>query len=377
MTENYKIRLYTLTPIHIGSGDAYEPTQFVIDDNSVMHVFKTADFLASLDENKLEEFSSICREMTLIPVFRFFKKYFRENAFFTRKLKIPADLAFRYREILNLTGSRTNEVINKFELKRTIYNECNATPYIPGSSIKGSLKTAWMSLEAVKNSITNSRNIRDLETDLLHGKFDTDPFRFVKIPDLYPVSGTAPSRILYATNHKKRPVAAVPQRRGRGEMQVPFEVILPGAIFEGTGNLGEPHGFKRITERSRQALEKTISIESLGEATKEHYWAKLSAQESMLKGLGCSFQLAQKVLEKFGEKLFKTVFLLRLGHHSGAEFLTIDGNRNIKIMQGPGRPPKFEKESTTVWLASLTKEPQSKEGLVPFGWAAVEFEKNT
>lgn len=377
MTENYKIKLYALTPIHIGSGDAYEPTQFVIDDNSVMHVFKTADFLATLDEKKLEEFSAICQEMSLIPVFRFFKKYYKDGVCSSRKLRIPVDLALRYKEILNLTGSRTNDVINKFELKRTIYNECNATPYIPGSSLKGSLKTAWMSLEAVKNRITNSRDIRDLEPELLHGKFDTDPFRFVKIPDLYPVEGAAPSRILYATNHKKKPVALNPQRRGRGEMQVPFEVILPGAVFEGKGNLGEPHGFKTITDKTRQAIEKTVSIESLAEASKGFYWQKLSAQESMLAGLGCNFKLAEKVTAKFGEKLFKTVFLLRIGHHSGAEFLTIDGNRNIKIMQGPGRPPKYENESTTVWLASLTKEPQNKEGLVPFGWAAAEFEKIT
>ena len=377
MTENYKIKLHVLTPLHIGSGETYEPTQFVIDDNSVMHVFKTADFLATLNGKQMEEFSSICKEMNLIPIFRFFKKYFKEGTLKTRELKIPKELALRYFDILRFAGSRSNDVINKFELKRMIYNDCNATPYIPGSSLKGSLKTAWMSLEAVKKQITGSRNIRELESDILQGKFETDPFRFVKIPDLYPKEDTIISRILYATNHKKKLVNSIQQKAGRGEMQVPFEVVLPGAIFEGIGNIGEPNGFKKITNNTKNHIDKIITISGLAEASKEHYWNKLKLQETMLANIGCDFKLADKLTARFGEKLFKTAFLLRIGHHSGAEFLTIDGNRNIKIMQGPGRPAKYEKEATTVWLASTKKEPLTREGLAPFGWAAVEFEKIT
>jgi pullulanase/glycogen debranching enzyme len=77
-------------------------------------------------------------------------------------------------------GSKDSRIINQFELKRTIFNEFHQTAYIPGSSIKGSIKTAWMSKTAVDKSISDERNIKYCEPKVLGGTFSDDPFRFVK-----------------------------------------------------------------------------------------------------------------------------------------------------------------------------------------------------
>jgi CRISPR-associated protein Csm5 len=352
----------------LGSGDYFDPTQFVIDDKMDLKTFSTSDLLETLTPEKLNEFSSLCINMNLLSLFRFFKENFKDTIP-NRAVKISKDLYEDYKRVLN-SGSRSNQIINQFELKKTSFNEIYQTAYIPGSSLKGSIKTAWMSNAAVKKSIRGETDIRDCERKVLGGTFSDDPFRFVKIADLLPASDEnklKPSRtmILYATNHSKNPT----KDKDRSSLSVAFEVILPGDTFVGKANIEEPFGLRA----AKAALpSEIIDLKSLAESSKEHYLKKLESQEELLKKLGCDFKLKEKIEEKYAETLFKTSFPVRLGHHSGAEFITLDGNRNIRIRRGP-KPPTFQDTATTIWLASTKKNPLTRKNLAPFGWAMVEF----
>jgi len=62
---------------------------------------------------------------------------------------------------------------------------------------------------------------------------------------------------------------------------------------------------------------------------------------------------------------------LRIGRHSGAESVTIDGHRNILIMQGDDRPATHGTRATTFWLASESSGNDQKNQLRPFGWAVL------
>jgi len=66
------------------------------------------------------------------------------------------------------------------------------------------------------------------------------------------------------------------------------------------------------------------------------------------------------------------MFLLRVGRHSGAESVTLDGVRQIKIMTGKGQPAKTESIAKTLWLAAQHKD--QAQGLLPFGWVVVELD---
>ena len=78
--------------------------------------------------------------------------------------------------------------------------------------------------------------------------------------------------------------------------------------------------------------------------------------------------------DSFSKRFGDSCFLIRIGRHSGAEAVTIEGNRNIKIMQGYREPPKYSRYgSTTIWLASETARPTANNGLTPFGWAVLEI----
>jgi CRISPR-associated protein Csm5 len=92
------------------------------------------------------------------------------------------------------------------------------------------------------------------------------------------------------------------------------------------------------------------------------------------KEIGVNFSVYKNMHACFSEKLGKSVFLIRIGRHSGAESMTIYGHRNIKIMQGQGVRDKHQDYATTLWLASESSKPTSNDGLIPFGWAMLEFE---
>jgi CRISPR-associated protein Csm5 len=366
LIKRYKVRLHTLSPVHIGAGEFYDPTQFIIDSENKMYVFDKNSFIANLSEQKLAELSKLSLDSrNPIPVIRFFRDNFDKNRVKHRVLRASNDLKDGY-ENLCKTSSLRAEVFNQFELKRTIYNPMDAQPYIPGSSLKGAIKTFVMSVinaneEGEQKS--NFRDTRDMENTVLGGSFSKDPFRFVKISDLRPVveenASESLTEIVYAVMVPKNI-----KKEERGELTVALEVIKTGGIFEGIISLDNQGDLPEKTARWSVNMNKILGCSS------KYYASKIKSENELLAKLQAS---GLRIDEKF-LPLFKTSFLVRLGHHSSAEFMTIDGHKNIKISP-PGVKPRFEKSATTIWLASKLKKPDSRRGMHPFGWALVEFEE--
>ena len=100
---------------------------------------------------------------------------------------------------------------------------------------------------------------------------------------------------------------------------------------------------------------------------------EMEEEEAVLKGISLPASTRAKMSGLFGDSFLKSVFPVRIGRHSGAECLTIDGARNIKIL---GKRVNGKQEftygphSTTVWLAG--DAPKALSNLLPFGWAALE-----
>ena len=85
--------------------------------------------------------------------------------------------------------------------------------------------------------------------------------------------------------------------------------------------------------------------------------------------------------EKFYEKyrhfeLKDNQFLLRVGKHSGARAVTIDGDRKIRVKISGGarrKPNRWEvlDQETTTWFLGATEG--SLTTLLPFGWVLCEI----
>ena len=395
MIRNYKVRLHVLSPIHIGMGDSYDPTQFVIDKDGLMYVFDTNEFLKSLSPEKSVEFCKLAdNAYNPIPVFRFFRDNFDKNKVKYREVKISKDLSERYNTICN-SGSLSKDAINQFELKRNIYNPVKNVPYIPGSSLKGCLKTFWMSEANRRSDKPIRRNpekqpekseLKDLENAILKGAFEKDPFRFVKVSDLYPVKreGVFLSKIVYAVMFPRKLSTKedLMKKDQRASLTVALEVIPQDNVFEGIISIDNQD---YLPEDAR--IQK-ISMDILMKRSKGYYLtnqkvkdeagnetelqSKTFSEYKLLNQLEAKgFVCCKELMDRVG----KDCFPVRLGHHSSAEFITIDGCRSVKITPPQVRQAKYAERATSIWLASSERKPVSPKGLQSFGWAMVEFEE--
>jgi hypothetical protein len=93
-----------------------------------------------------------------------------------------------------------------------------------------------------------------------------------------------------------------------------------------------------------------------------------------MKAIGAEQGIYIKTKESFNNLLGSKAFIVRVGRHSGAEAVTIEDNRSIKIMQGKGTPPQYSNTATTIWLSSENSKAPSNAGLLPFGWVLLSLE---
>ena len=360
MEKPLKIRLHVLSPIHIGCDDVYEPTSFVIDENRKKLIeFDPVDFIRYLTPEQRNEFLRICSGDNLLSIFKFVKRVFNQGIS-GREVGIASGLTEHYKKVLSMSSYDPKAIINQFTMNKTAYNPQTNQVYIPGTSVKGAIRTAYLSHLAVSKSKNGAKEkAKILEEELLGGSFDTDPFRMIKVSDFQPFEQVQ-TKIVYGVNKKKR-ISDRATKASSGPQQI-FEAIETGGIFEGIINIGIPEKMAGI----KTPVEQTVLLKAIH----QHYGKLYTQDMAVAKECGFHQVSTGPFLERFGD----SCFLIRIGRHSGAEAVTIEGNRNIKIMQGQGEPPEYSKYgSTTIWLASEVARPTVNNGLTPFGWAVLEI----
>lgn len=365
MANVVNVRLHVISPVHIGCGDVYEPTHFFIDERRGRLIeFDPTDFVQSLSPADKERFAAICMQGTvssIIDLYRFVSGRPVEG----REVEIASGLLAHYKKVRALKSGNEADVkreINQFAISRTAFNPHTKLAYIPGSSLKGALRTAYLSNLAKNAGIKEwgkTAKAAELEKKLLGGTFASDPFRMVKTSDFLPVRPVR-ERVVYAVNKKKK----TSKFEARGPFQI-IEAVMDGAKFEGVINIQEP---ERLA-----GIKKPIAAEELLRAANDFYMPLMTQESRITDDAGTGKPVAKLVEEEFKDRLGRSAFLIRVGRHSGAEAVTIEGNRDIKIMQGSGAPPKYLDHATTIWLASETSKPTVNSGLVPFGWAVLEI----
>jgi len=359
-SEFLKIFLHVLSPLHAGSGEVYEPTEFFIDETRrVLRSFQAIKFIEVLSSQEKKRFGDICMNEDLLGIF----KFIRGNAqrIEGKDVEVPQELVNHYKKILGMNDFRKDEVINQFTLLRTSFNPHSQLPFIPGSALKGALRTAYLNLVADnRQEIQETRSSSRLEGELLGGTFAGDPFSHVKTSDLQPVNEKR--KIVYALNRKKE-ITVNTLRSGNGPYQI-LEIISPKSVFEGTIQINIP--------TAGSPIRKEISFDNLfNKAVWSFFRSRFKEEQAFL---GPLLDLPKSLGTKMQEK---KAFLIRIGRHSGAEAVTIERirkqNRTIKIMKGRASRPEFGPCATTVWLASDSLKPSNPQACLPFGWAVLEI----
>jgi len=385
--ERYKINIEVLSPIHIGCDEFFKPVEFLIDSKErVLITFSLFDLLEELspsEKNELERIADKREVSSLVDLYKFYAYHIKDKIKSLRNIKkysIPNELAKRYEEVLRLDSERDIiQNFNAFEIPRTYFNPYTDQPIIPGSSLKGALRTGYLEkllrehsdapkIKELKSKIdkvnikTPSKEIKTLFNDLgkkllSYTNPANDPFKSVKISDLIPVNSIS-TKILYQVNVSKE------KGETKGGLTLPLEIIPSGAHFE--GNLVIDYK----SNNDKLQIKEKIKFEELLNSTHKHFLSILKQEYTLCKNL--NFKVIPLTKSHQNAIKEKKAILIKIGKHSGAEAMTLDGIRKILIKKS-GNRKEYKESSTTIWLASENKNNISN--AMPFGWAILYFEK--
>lgn len=351
-SKTYYLRLKVLSPTHVGCDEVYEPTGFTVDEKKQeLIAFEPADFLGQLEQSKLDEYSAICKKgsvESLLDIYKFNRRN-KEHAK-GRRVSISHTFVQHYNKTMNLSGGNIQNQLNNFQIGRTAFQRLNGMPYLPGSAIKGAIRTAVLSYRTIGKPKLRVRSGAELNETLAGGKFDTDPFRLIKVGDFQAVKNIS-QRIAYGINRKKRPA----KKEAQGPYQM-LEVVEEGTEFVGTVTIMVPDPGAKIPQQNQ------ITFEDIKNALNSFYKTEQKKEQLCLQGINCDANVLVGVQQGAS--------LLRVGRHSGAECVTVAGYRKIWIKKG-SRDGENKSHSTTIWLVSESNTPNTNKSLKPFGWVAL------
>lgn len=376
----HRLCLTPLSPIHIGCGEDFEPTNYVIE-NGILYGFDPSR--AALDARQREQLQKVANQASLLGL----QKFFRDHAptfkpYAQALIPVSRGVTEKYESGIGRAANVErdgNRVFNQFFIERASYTGAEGWPYVPGSSFKGCLRTAWVDKLNGENQILASERDKKrkpksdiVERRLLQGDFATSPLRLLKVADFMPCR--EPQRqVLYAVNRKKDRILKGGQELQPKGIAARKEIILPGQYRAFVAEMAIPS----LAPHSNLKLP-LPSLEKLACHANTYHIARWQEELKTLRGRGFVDEkwlqsVEQLLAGELGKKLEKgRAMLVRLGRYGGAESKTLSGVSEIKIMQGKGQSPKYEAHTHTVWLAAENEDAQNN--MLPFGWAVVEID---
>ena len=356
-----------LSPVHIGCGEAFDPTCFVVDGSEgVLYHFNPST--VRFTPEMMEEFDKKDLYSSYVRICSFYKKYldyFRDRSDYD--VDMDEGCLKQFEEMLSSKGER------RWDCERLMTERVDGRQiaYIPGSSVKGAFKTAaeyplGEAFESISKRLSESMPAKErLNKELL------SPMRFLKVSDFRMNDGDPLVCCQTANRYYKD------DRRSRIPCGITayFETIRPAQyrIFKGAVTLTDSMNklpkvenvyhdihdlFRDVNNFSKSIWEKESAIYQKADPT----WTE--SVENLLLSLS-------KNMER-GE-----ICLARLGKNTGAESKTLE-NRAIDLRHRPrGKQKKVwtEKnmpETTTLWLTGALDGGKGKYRGLPFGWVLLE-----
>jgi len=329
-----KIKITTLSPIHIGSGEEYDKNfNFIVD----------GDYIYLLDEFQVVEFF-ISQNMIVPENLNYLKTFIEKNKDKLIKNKI-------YKRKIKSYWQNMNTILENLSTQNKAI--------ISGSSIKGAIETAIFSLlvddnervENIKNHLENQNFPENRFSERNRAKHTIDKdfkkiFTYLKISDSIDELQTQ----IYKTINIKKDKSHQGNRGGKVEQIANYvESIQPKQEFIIT-----------IKDESDKEFENKIFENDLSKICNGYYLPKLNKQLKYYFYKKGSIGLSQ----------LNGRFLLNLGRFGGAESKTIDEYRYIRNSHDD------DKNKTSAITFALEKNgtpPFFENELVPFGWVLCEI----
>lgn len=399
--DTYRLDISTLSPVHIGTGQVYDTTGYVIDGDTLHH-FDTAAAMAAMaalppaDRDELLALASRNGSDGLLKdVQRFFHDR-REALMAHATLRLPVlpGVAELYQSRIGQTANHQDggkDVLNRLAVERGAYDPVRNRPVLYGSSLKGAMRTAVLDHYNEGRTAHESKGLHEFQGRILKyrdqdgQKLERDPFRLLQLGDAaWAANDDLPAgEVLFAVNRKRAPVKDQQgnPRPARAENLYQTLECVPAACYRAfTAQVAVQDVGGLNASAKLPAPERRFDMADLARHCNTFYRPILERELTDLAGRDyVDPAWAQAVTDLLhgpvgGAMDAGRVFLLRVGRHSGADSVTLNGVRNIKIMKGKGEDGKqkfdSEKMPLTWWLAASKSDQRT--GLLPFGWLLVE-----
>lgn len=356
---SFRMAVTPLSPIHDGSGEDYEPTNYVIDEKrGFLYFFDPSE--APLTSSERGALRAAVNTVSCTSINEFYHKKVELFRPWARTiLPIGAQGKALYRKMLAPTG---NQKATQFNIARCMYEFSGDTfvPYLPGSSIKGAIVMALI------DRINQGRRVKDgkegdlaLVKNILGGDMDKSPMRFVRVGDCHGLNPR--SRIFTARRYFK-------QDAKLDSIESTFEAVSPAQYraFEGEITLAPGQNLLNLPHVYRSTEEICRDIHA-------YAMARWSEEVEIYQKLSPEWTEEVQQLLKSMEPVFASgrAALVRLGKNAGAEHKTLhaENSPQIQIRHKDGSKETLTK-STTLWGIHPSETPFSG---MPFGWAIIEM----
>ena len=401
--DSYRLHITPLSPIHVGTGESYEPTNYVIEDG-VLHEFDTGAVVESLSAGDRRALLDIVNRRPDGEMIKAVQRYFHDRRehlmpWAVNRVPVLPGVASHYASRIGQTANREvdgKQVLNSMEIDRTSYNPITRQPVLFGSSLKGAIRTALLEMVNNGKPAREKKGLHEFQgrlfkylNDRSRPVLELDPMRLVQLSDTAWCGepGLPAAQVHLAVNRKKAPVVDQQGkvRKSQAETRDLYQILecVPGwcyRAFSGQLNLQSVDGLPetgRKGERNLPDMSLRFNVTDIARACNTFYRSILEDESRLMRDRGYLDptwdRSIQELLAIVCEKMDRgEVFLLRGGRHSGAESITLNGVRNIKIMKGKGEKPEYASAARTLWLAADTKD--QSENLLPFGWLLVEIQ---
>lgn len=351
--KTFKLKLTALSPIHIGTGEDYEPINYVMDkikikqpdgkliDRDYMFVFDEMEFFSNLNTVQKQEFNKIVSDTSYDARFKLYG-FIATNKAIAKKiaiqkisvLKSVADYYYNGIGKVVQKESDGKKVFNSFTIAKTYISPNTNKPILPGSSLKGSISTAYQEELFRQEKIGNKEErYKNIEDKMLKPTVN-NLFKNFLISDANPKKWAT---FLGEAINKKRKI-------DRSGIPVRVQAILQTSEFE-----------------TQISIKEKLNFDSIMKSCNDHYLPLFRSQLNDNTDEFTKKSLSKDFISKYENFTPKqNQFLLKVGKYSGARAVTVDGMRKIRIKTNRGYVERDEE--TTFWSISN----------LPFGWLLCE-----
>lgn len=431
--QTHNLVVSTLSPVHIGCGEDFVPTEYVVDTHGTLHAFEPAALATlkcahNISEGIIAALAKGTPQEQLRAVHATLQKHRDE-------IGVAANTHVRMCSGVHAHYKNTQDIRNDFNkngVERTSYNPLDQLPILPGSSIKGAVRTAILNgrkpdrpllpeqlapqiftfnsmieeyeangrkqlrLKAQYTKRDYDQARKDIEKALakqasglgeqwLGGKFSTDPLRALKIGDACSLDPLIEREIRFCVNRNRAGRKSQAQSKGL-YTRLEYVAEHQPSLFEiaiTVQNLGSIAGQRN--QRGELLAPTEVNLTSMPEiirACNDYYLPRLEKDLQLSKALHPESTWAtstEHILNNGLHEEIKTgqVILLRVGKHGGADSNTVDG-RQIKIMLSEDKRPLRDGRTENIRLYVFDIEPrttwfsadelETPSDLLPHGW---------